>query len=87
MHERSHVAQALCARHPVLVIADQPGAGRWLLRNDAVFRRTEIELILKSRRVVLRRLLADSVFNYPRWVEAARDLCRKRESELGLTPV
>ena len=63
-------------------------ASKWMLRIGAVFMRTETELILKSRRVVPRRLLDHGfVFNYPRWVEAARDLCRRRESELGLTPV
>ena len=35
--------------------------------------RTETELILKSRRVVPRRLLEDGfVFKYPHWREAAR---------------
>jgi uncharacterized protein (TIGR01777 family) len=63
-------------------------ASKWMLGIGAVFMRTETELILKSRRVVPRRLLDHGfVFNYPRWAEAARDLCRKRESELGLTPV
>jgi NAD dependent epimerase/dehydratase family enzyme len=38
--------------------------------------RTETELILKSRRVVPRRLLERGfVFNYPQWDSAARDLC------------
>jgi NAD dependent epimerase/dehydratase family enzyme len=46
-------------------------AGAWLLRS-------ETELILKSRRVVPRRLLEDGfAFRYPHWSVAARDLCRQ----------
>jgi NAD dependent epimerase/dehydratase family enzyme len=50
---------------------------RWLLEIGAVFLRTESELVLKSRRVVPRRLLEHGfVFTHPQWPEAARDLCR-----------
>jgi hypothetical protein len=60
-------------------------ATRWMLEVGAVFLRTETELILKSRRVVPGRLLeAGFEFRFPRWEEAARDLCgewrRRRES-------
>jgi uncharacterized protein (TIGR01777 family) len=51
-------------------------ATRWMLEIGAVFLRTETELILKSRRVVPRRLLEQRFeFRYPQWREAARDLC------------
>jgi hypothetical protein len=50
-------------------------ATAWMLEFGAVFMRTETELILKSRRVVPRRLLdAGFQFTYPQWPEAARDL-------------
>ncbi len=53
-------------------------ASEWMLAVGAVFMRTETELILKSRRVVPRRLLEGGfVFKYPHWPEAARDLCRQ----------
>jgi uncharacterized protein (TIGR01777 family) len=49
----------------------------WMLELGALVLRTESELILKSRRVVPRRLLeAGFGFSYPNWPEAARDLCR-----------
>ncbi len=51
-------------------------AASWMLEIGAVFLRTETELILKSRRVVPRRLLdAGFEFQYPQWNEAARELC------------
>jgi NAD dependent epimerase/dehydratase family enzyme len=50
----------------------------WMLEIGAFMIRTETELILKSRRVVPRRLLESGfTFNYPRWSEAAADLCRR----------
>jgi uncharacterized protein (TIGR01777 family) len=53
-------------------------ATRWMLEIGAVFLKTETELILKSRRVVPGRLLENGfAFNYPRWPDAARDLCRQ----------
>ena len=53
-------------------------ATRWMLEIGAFFMRTETELILKSRRVVPRRLEESGFeFVFPRWREAARDLCRK----------
>jgi uncharacterized protein (TIGR01777 family) len=51
-------------------------ASRWMLEIGAVFLRTETELILKSRRVIPKRLLdAGFTFQFPNWTEAARDLC------------
>jgi uncharacterized protein len=48
----------------------------WILEIGAAFMRTETELILKSRRVVSRRLLEHGFrFEFPNWSEAARDLC------------
>jgi uncharacterized protein (TIGR01777 family) len=53
-------------------------ATKWMLEIGAVLMRTETELILKSRRVVPRRLLEHGfVFKYPLWPDAARDLCRE----------
>ena len=48
--------------------------------------RTETELILKSRRVVPRRLLESGfTFDYPTWPEAAADLCRQwRETQRSI---
>jgi uncharacterized protein (TIGR01777 family) len=53
-------------------------ATAWMLEAGAFFMRTETELILKSRRVVPRRLL-DSGFNFlfPRFEDAAPDLMAK----------
>lgn len=54
-----------------------------LIEVAAFFLRTESELVLKSRRVVPRRLLnAGFAFDFPTWPEAARDLVaqwRQRE--------
>jgi uncharacterized protein (TIGR01777 family) len=51
---------------------------QWMLEIGALLLRTESELVLKSRRVVPRRLLERGfVFVYPHWPDAARDLCRK----------
>jgi uncharacterized protein len=47
----------------------------WVLELGAFFRRTETELLLKSRRVVPARLLeAGFRFRHPAWPEAAREL-------------
>ena len=49
-----------------------------MLEIGAVLMQTETELILKSRRVVPERLLQCGFdFNYPRWPDAARDLCQQ----------
>jgi uncharacterized protein len=56
-------------------------ATRWMLEAGALFLRTETELILKSRRVVPRRLLeAGFQFEFPHWPEAARDLVARWRS-------
>ncbi|HET7458840.1 MAG TPA: DUF1731 domain-containing protein, partial [Gemmatimonadaceae bacterium] len=53
-------------------------ASRWMLAAGAAAMRTETELVLKSRRVVPGRLLADGfAFTYPEWPAAARDLCER----------
>jgi hypothetical protein len=60
-------------------------ATNWMLEVAAVFMRTETELILKSRRVIPKRLPdAGFTFQFPNWAEAARDLCdrwRQGQSE------
>jgi NAD dependent epimerase/dehydratase family enzyme len=53
-------------------------APRALLEIGALAIRTESELILKSRRVVPRRLTERGfVFSYPDWQRAAADLCSR----------
>jgi uncharacterized protein (TIGR01777 family) len=53
-------------------------ATRWMLEIGAALLGTETELILKSRRVVPGRLLADGfAFQYPEWPAAAEELCRR----------
>ena len=50
-------------------------ATKLMLEAGAVFLRTQMSLILKSRRVVPGRLLASGfTFDYPHWADAARDL-------------
>ena len=50
-------------------------AARWMLEIGTFFMRTESELVLKSRRVVPRRLLESGFsFQFPDWPEAARNL-------------
>ena len=52
-------------------------ATRWMLEVGAVFMRTETELVLKSRRVVPKRLLdAGFQFELPEWSTAAQVLVR-----------
>lgn len=60
----------------------------WMLEIGALFMQTETELVLKSRRVVPRRLLDSGFeFRFPRWPEAAADLTarvkRLREFQHG----
>jgi uncharacterized protein (TIGR01777 family) len=58
-----------------------PATG-WMLEIGALFLRTETELILKSRRVVPRRLLdAGFRFQFPDWSGAAADLVRRWRSQ------
>jgi uncharacterized protein len=50
-------------------------ATQWMLEAGAIFLRTETELILKSRRVVPRRLLDTGFeFQFADWPDASRDL-------------
>ena len=51
-------------------------ATRLMLEIGAIVMRTETELVLKSRRVVPRRLTDSGfTFEYPEWRDAAHDLC------------
>jgi uncharacterized protein (TIGR01777 family) len=53
-------------------------ATSWMMEIGAVFLRTETELVLKSRRVVPRRLVeAGFEFQFPEWTAAASDLVRR----------
>jgi uncharacterized protein len=55
---------------------------KWMMEIAAFLHRTESELILKSRRVVPGRLLADGfAFQYPEWPGAAEELCRRWRAE------
>jgi uncharacterized protein (TIGR01777 family) len=59
-------------------------ASKWMLEIGAVFMRTETELILKSRRVVPGLLTKRGfTFQFPRWPEAAKDLCRRWREQNG----
>ncbi len=50
----------------------------WMLEVGAILLRTETELVLKSRRVVPKRLLdAGFQFQFGNWSEASRDLCAR----------
>lgn len=52
-------------------------ASRWMLEVGAFALRTESELVLKSRRVVPRRLLeAGFTFDFPTWSQATTDLAK-----------
>jgi uncharacterized protein (TIGR01777 family) len=53
-------------------------ATKWMLEVGAFFMRTETELILKSRRVVPARLLQHGFeFDFPYWLDAAKELCAR----------
>ena len=57
----------------------------WMLEIGAACMRTETELILKSRRVVPRRLLEHGfIFRFPDWNDAARDLCHQWDALRGI---
>src|SRR6185436_16119995 len=63
-------------------------ATRWMLEFGEIFLRTETELILKSRRVVPGRLLADGFsFRYPEWPAAAEELCQRWRTQRVGTPL
>jgi uncharacterized protein len=53
-------------------------AAEFMLAIGAFFMRSETELILKSRRVVPKRITDDGfTFDFPEWKEAAKDLCKR----------
>ena len=53
-------------------------AAEWMLELGAFIMGSETELILKSRRVVPAKLLQSGfTFAFPKWPDAARDLCDK----------
>jgi uncharacterized protein (TIGR01777 family) len=59
-------------------------AAAWMLEIGAAFLRTETELILKSRRVVPGRLLAQGFqFEFPDWPAAAQDLVARWKRSPG----
>ena len=54
----------------------------WMLEVGALVLQTETELVLKSRRVVPRRLLeAGFEFRFPEWGRAASDLVQRRRAK------
>jgi uncharacterized protein len=58
----------------------------WMLEIGAVLMRTETELILKSRRVVPRRLLEGGfTFRFPSWATAAENLCDQWKTMHGIS--
>ena len=61
-------------------------ATEWMLELGAFLLGSETELILKSRRVVPTKLLQSGFeFHFPRWPDAARDLCdRSRRNGLNV---
>ena len=53
-------------------------ASAWMLEVGSIFLRTETELVLKSRRVVPKRLLDSGFqFRFPEWPAAAQDLVER----------
>ncbi|HUB26323.1 MAG TPA: TIGR01777 family oxidoreductase [Tepidisphaeraceae bacterium] len=53
-------------------------AAKWMLEIGAVLIGTETELLLKSRRVTAGILVQNGFeFRFPRWAEAAQDLCAR----------
>jgi len=57
-------------------------AAEWMLALGAFMLNSEIELILKSRRVVPSKLLQSGFkFSFPTWPEAAHDLCAAYRTE------
>ncbi|MEM7166076.1 MAG: TIGR01777 family oxidoreductase [Planctomycetota bacterium] len=59
-------------------------ATRWMLEAGALLMQTETELVLKSRRVVPKRLLDSGFeFQFPTWPEAAEELCGRWRGGAG----
>jgi NAD dependent epimerase/dehydratase family enzyme len=53
-------------------------ASKWMVEIGAAFMKTDTELILKSRRVVPKRLVdAGFFFKFPTWDSAAVDLVQR----------
>ncbi len=68
-------------RHAYRVPIGLP-ATNWMLKIGTFFLRTESELVLKSRRVVPRRLLESGFsFQFPDWDAAAVDLVKRWRSQ------
>jgi uncharacterized protein (TIGR01777 family) len=74
----------------IRVLRDEWGAHvgipmpRWMVAAGAAIIGTEPELVLKSRRVVPRRLIESGFeFGFPSWPDAARDLCARWRGAAG----
>ncbi|HCX30926.1 MAG TPA: TIGR01777 family protein [Blastocatellia bacterium] len=58
-------------------------ATEWMLEVGAFLLRSETKLMLKSRRVIPTRMLqAGFTFQFPRWAEAACDLCARWRAQI-----
>jgi len=67
-----------CLRHAWCTSYVGLPAPEWMLAIGALFLRTETELVLKSRRVVPKRLLdAGFEFHFPNWRGACQDLVQR----------
>jgi uncharacterized protein len=77
-----------CLRHSWCTSYVGLPAPKWMLALGAVFLRTETELVLKSRRVVPRRLLESGFeFHFPNWRGACQDLVHRwRELHCEVAP-
>jgi uncharacterized protein (TIGR01777 family) len=63
-------------------------AAEWMLELGAFIMGSETELILKSRRVVPAKLLQSGfTFAFPKWPDAARDLCDRYRSSAKPQPL
>jgi uncharacterized protein (TIGR01777 family) len=93
-HEEFSGPVNLASPHPLMnrdfmrILRDAAGvsiglpAAKWMLQIGAVLMRTETELILKSHRVVPKRLTDSGFeFEFPHWEQAARDLFRRWRNE------
>ena len=66
----------MCALRKAWGISFGLPATKWMLEIGTWILRTETELILKSRRVIPGRLMNEGFsFRFPRWPEAAENLC------------
>ena len=63
-------------------------AAEWMLELGAFIMGSETELILKSRRVIPAKLLQSGfTFAFPKWPDAARDLCDKYRTSAKPNPL